>query len=62
MHLCRFTVFDGEDTIVFDEVTIVFDEFGIPTFDTAGNLSTFGGLATSQNYANPNFPVRGIDY
>lgn len=37
-------------------------KYGIPTFDTAGNLSTFGGLATSQSYANPNFPVRGIDY
>ena len=34
-------------------------KFGIPTFDTAGNLSTFAGTPASSiygNYANPNFP------
>ena len=35
-------------------------EYGIPTFDTVGNLSTFGGLTTGNpygNYANPDYPV-----
>ncbi|MEO1942873.1 MAG: hypothetical protein ABGY11_01100 [Candidatus Thioglobus sp.] len=35
-------------------------KYGIPTFDTVGNLSTFGGIATGNpygNYSNPNYPV-----
>ena len=35
-------------------------KYGIPTFDTVGNLSTFGGIATGNpygNYANPDYPV-----
>ena len=35
-------------------------QYGIPTFDTVGNLSTFGGLTTGNpygNYANPDYPV-----
>ena len=35
-------------------------KYGIPTFDVLGNLSTFGGLTTSNpygNYANPDYPV-----
>jgi hypothetical protein len=35
-------------------------KFGIPTFDVKGNLSTFGGLSTSNpygNYANPDYPT-----
>ena len=34
------------------------EKFGIPTFDTVGNLSTFAGLSTSNpygNYANPDY-------
>lgn len=37
-------------------------KYGIPTFDVSGNLSTFGGLATSKNYSNPSFPTKGTDY
>ena len=37
-------------------------KFGIPTFDVSGNLSTFGGLATSKNYSNPSYPTQGTDY
>ena len=35
-------------------------KYGIPTFDTVGNLSTFGGIATGNpygNYSNPDYPV-----
>ena len=37
-------------------------KYGIPTFDVSGNLSTFGGLATSKNYSNPSYPTQGTDY
>ena len=35
-------------------------KFGIPTFDVKGNLSTFGGISSSNpygNYANPRYPT-----